>query len=263
MEDCSVGTEVRQTAPGNRKLEVRLNAPVAKMVELEPGGSPPERRDGVEVLLEVSDGRSPDGAWRAESVEVLQLGSGAKSVWAVEPVPEDARVAGRVFLPTQTLEPVSRLRVEFSKVSGFEANELWQTKPVALPGPGISERPPVTGTVDGAVVSLHSLTGPKGAVPGAFREFFNGWMGDSSAFTLWVEVSPQGADRRLTLVSAVDERGRSAETRSGMWSGEQYAFGLIPPPGASQLIFTFALHSSRVVELMVDTRVTARGSTSE
>ena len=108
--------------------------------------------------------------------------------------------------------------------------------------------------IDGAMIRVHSLTAPGGMVPGALRDFWNQWTGEARAFTLWVEVNPGGSDRRLTLVSAEDQTGRKAAVETGLWSEDHYAFGLKPPEGAKNLCFTFAVHRSRVVELVVDTR---------
>ena len=213
------------------------------------------RVDGVELRFGVEESGQATTDWRAETVEMLSLRSGSKSIWAIEALDRPEADGGRVVLPIGTEEPVCRLRVEFSRVAGFEEGELWRPQPLALPRRGGAvAMPSVSATVDGATLRLHSLTAPGGIVPGEFRELWNRWTGDSSVFTLWVEVSPEGTDRRLTLVSAVDERGRAADIRSGLWSGEHYAFGLVPPAGATVLSLTFALHRSWVEELVVDTR---------
>lgn len=214
-----------------------------------------DRGRGVELRFGLGKMETRTSDWRAETVEVLSLRSGAKAVWAMEALHPGESDAARVFLPMAQDESVCRLRVEFSRVSGFAENELWRPRPLELPGRGASAAlPSESATVDGATLRLHSLTAPGGIVPGGFQELWNRWTGDSSVFTLWVEVSPEGSDRRLTLVSAVDEHGRAAEVKSGLWSGEHYAFGLIPPAGATSLTFTFALHRSWVEELVVDTR---------
>lgn len=213
------------------------------------------RGSGVEIRFGVGRLGGHPVEWRAETVEVLSLRSGAKSIWAVEALDPDGADTGRVFLPMGVEEPVCRLKVEFSRVAGFEEGEIWSPRPLELPARGAAaEIPPLSGTVDGATLRLHSLTAPGGVVPGAFQELWNRWTGDSSVFTLWVEVSREGVDRRLTLVKAEDELGRLADVRSGLWSGEHYAFGLIPPAGATSLKLTFALHRSWVEELVVDTR---------
>jgi hypothetical protein len=213
------------------------------------------RGDGVELRFGVEESGRGTTEWRAETVEMLSLQSGSKSIWAIEGLEGPEAEAGKVVLPMAAEETVCRLRVEFSKVAGFEESELWRPQPLSLPRRGGAlAMPAVAAQVDGATVRLHSLTAPGGIVPGEFRELWNRWTGDSSVFTLWVEVSPEGTDRRLTLVSAVDELGRTADVRSGLWSGEHYAFGLVPPAGASVLSLTFALHRSWVEELVVDTR---------
>ncbi|MGE3312719.1 MAG: hypothetical protein AB7O66_22345 [Limisphaerales bacterium] len=216
------------------------------------------REREVELRFGLGEPGRDFSRWRVESVEVLSLRSGAKSVWAADALRQDADSGGvaRVFLPVTAEEPVCRLRVEFTRVAGFTAEELWCVAPLDLPANGGSRATvPASTTVDGATVRLHSLTAPGGVVPGEFQELWNQWTGDSGVFTLWVEVSPEGMDRRLTLVSAVDELGRQAEVRTGLWSGEQYAFGLVPPAGAKTLRFTFALHRSRVEEFVVDTTI--------
>lgn len=234
--------------------------------EQEPGGHSAVRRgpgllavdgcgNGVELRFGVEEFGKGTTDWRAETVEMLSLRSGSKSIWAIEALDRREAEGGRVFLPIGTDESVCRLRVEFSRVAGFEEGELWRPQPLALPRRGGAvAMPSVSATVDGATLRLHSLTAPGGIVPGEFQELWNRWTGDASVFTLWVEVSPEGTDRRLTLVSAVDESGREADVRSGLWSGEHYAFGLVPPAGATVLSLTFALHRSWVEELVVDTR---------
>jgi len=209
---------------------------------------------GVEVRFEVGS-KDRRSVWKAESVELLSLHSGAKSVWTVETPGLEGSGAGKVFLPLAVEEPVYRMRVELSRLSGFEPCELWETPPLTLPEAGSAVEGSLGETeMDGAMIRVHSLTAPGGTVPGALRDFWNQWTGEGRAFTLWVEVNPGGSDRRLTLVSAEDETGRKAAVETGLWSEDHYAFGLKPPEGSKSLCFTFAVHRSRVVELVVDTR---------
>jgi len=240
IEDSQeVEVEVEGVLPGQ-------SGPVSQAVD--------GRGSGVELRLGVQAFGNSAADWRAETVEMLSLRSGAKSIWAVEALSPGEADTGRVFLPMAADESVCRLRVEFSRLAGFEKGELWRPQSLALPRRGGSvEMPSGAATVGGATLRLHSLTAPGGVVPGAFQELWNRWTGDSNVFTLWVEVSPGSLDRRLTLVSAVDEQGCPAEVRSGLWSGEHYAFGLTPPAGATNLRLTFALHRSRVEELVVET----------
>lgn len=209
---------------------------------------------GMEVRFEVGDSERRS-VWRAESVELLSLRSGAKSVWAVETPDWDGAGAGKVYLPMAVEEPVYRMRVELSRVSGFDDSELWESPRLALPEAGAALDGSLGETeVDGAKIRVHSLTAPGASVPGELRDFWNRWTGEANVFTLWVEVKPGGSDRRLTLVSAEDETGSKATVEAGLWSEDHYAFGIRPPAGAKNLRFTFAVHRSRVVELVVDTR---------
>ena len=202
---------------------------------------------------EVSGGGGGRPVWRAETVEVMSLASGRKSMWGVDAWGGGAGGTGKWVVPVRLDEPRFRLRVEFSRVAGFDESELWRTESMLLPGLGEArEAASVGGEVDGARIRLHSLTAPGGVVPGGLGEMWNRWSGDAKAYTLWVEGAPAGWERRLTLVRATDERGRAAEIQAGLWSGEQYAFGLIPPPGATRLDFTLALHRSRVMDVVLD-----------
>jgi hypothetical protein len=211
-------------------------------------------RHGLLLRFETWQGGQRVIHWRPENLEIIDPLLGTNALWG-EALPGGLGSAGwRTMMPLWPAADPCRLRLELSRATEFDAADLWSTEVIVLEGEaqGGGGFPAVER--DGISVVLHSLTPPRGTVPAPFTGHWTAWRDESEVWTLWVQLSPEVPGWRLTLVRAVDDRGREAKVQSGGWSGVQYAYGLRPPDDAKALRFTFALHRSRFVEFVVDPR---------
>ena len=90
-----------------------------------------------ELRVDVGERRWDGAVWRVETLEVVGLRSGRKAIWGVAGIGGEA---GSMTIPMVAADEACRVRLEFSRVSGFEDSELWKVDPIALPGVGSRTR---------------------------------------------------------------------------------------------------------------------------
>jgi RNA polymerase sigma factor (sigma-70 family) len=187
----------------------------------------------------------PEQVWRPRRIEISDA---TGNQWAPYPYPADSqgtnelRFAGNLWPG----ESAWKMRVEFSKTSGFGDDELWTVRGLTIPEVNQSLALGQSTRLAGAAIRLVAFTAANVDQPGDFK-----WMGEKSEPRLSVSAEPPGEGWRLGLVKVVDDKGRQVAVHSepdfGSASGEA-AFGLVLPPGASSLDCTFAWRKSRFVE---------------
>ena len=128
--------------------------------------------------------------------------------------------------------------------AAFDPHELIEVKGVAIPA--LDEITPVNLLTNrlGSNVRVLGLTSGRGRFPGQ-------QVSASSGISLVVEVSPDLKGKRLTLVSAQDNRGRVVERRGWRRSNNSIGFQLAPAPEATSLDFTLALQEVVTGEFVV------------
>lgn len=142
-------------------------------------------------------------------------------------------------------EPAWRMRIEFSRTGEFHPDELWTVRDVPLDDllPSNSVR-----------TSGSNRTSPVAAtnVLGATLELFplEQQTGYSEA-RITVHITHPQDGHRLTLVSVVDEQGRSIQRSGGGWTAEESTWDLRELKDAKSLDITVAYHPSVFVDFMV------------
>lgn len=149
-------------------------------------------------------------------------------------------------------ETAWKVRLEFSRASGFSTNELWS---VRLPvrrglqqefwsyGRSRSERtgPPFAETalnnVQVKVFPAMEFTDPSGTkLVGVIFQ---------------TVPDPEALGMRMTSLDATDDRGRKLSVRGTSWGGGDFRFEFAEPRQTESLDLTIALHQSRFVEFTV------------
>lgn len=161
-------------------------------------------------------------------------------------------------------EAAWKLRVELSRASGFEPEELWacgmpvsaegskmagahlstfqmQTGNVATTSP---EHPPGFSTnINGCSIHLETSEAKKAR---------DASQAETLDVSLFMSAETISNDFRLTLVKITDEQGREVKIKSSTeWLREQSSYDLTAPPDTTRLHCTFAYHRSRFVEFVV------------
>ena len=128
-----------------------------------------------------------------------------------------------------------RLTVEFSRLSGFSAEELHAVSRVSVPGPGQSWRT-ATNSLGPDRLEFAWETRPSEG---------------TNAVGVWITVQPVRNDHKLTLVRATDDRGRDVPFRNSGGGASGTHEELTLAPDAAWVDCVFAFHSSRVVTFQV------------
>jgi len=148
-------------------------------------------------------------------------------------------------------EPAWKLRVEFSRTSGFNDDELWTVPAIPVESgkmqdfwnntarnrknPGFAET-----TLNGVHLKIFPVKQftdqpPESPQQGAFQ----------------VQLDPVPDGMQMTLVKVTDDQGRNVRNWRWSWGGNFNAFALRELEGVKSINVTLALHKSRFVEYTV------------
>jgi len=145
-------------------------------------------------------------------------------------------------------EPAWKLRVEFSRTSGFADDELWSVSDIPVESsrmqefwnnnsrnrnqPGVAET-----TLNGIHLKIFPVKRftdqpPESSQQGAFQ----------------VQLDPVPEGMQMTVVKVTDDQGRAIGSWRWSWGGNYTAFALRELDGVKAISVTLALHKSRFVE---------------
>ncbi len=155
-------------------------------------------------------------------------------------------------------EPAWKLRVEFSRTSGFSPDELWTVSNV--PGkqgtqmdanqfwsysgqkkPGFAEA-----TVNGIHLKVYPAI--------EYNNSFNGMPGGANkvvTLAFYADPDPQSNGMRFTPLEVTDDQGHKLQNWGSGWGNGNYQFSFLESRTTQSLNFTIAVHKSRFVEFMV------------
>jgi len=204
---------------------------------------------GTQLRFQVNEsGQTAETVWVPAAVT---WSDATGNQWTQYQHPKDAfRTNAEIgFSATGVLWPGEdawKARVEFMRIRDFSAEELITLPPVAVPGESGTEEINTPFEVNGVVLQLKSLCGGRARLPGKFQ-----WSTIEGRVNVAVRCQAPREGRRLTLVQALDDRGRSAAWDPAPLSDSpDVVFGLEVPSGARQLSLTFAVARSRFVEFL-------------
>ncbi len=155
-------------------------------------------------------------------------------------------------------EPAWRLRVEFSRISGFSDDELWS----------VTNVPVNAGTQQDVQNAWNSNWNTSGrskpafadkTVNGVHLKLFpairyqdpNNGGGQSVSFSLKADPDPESSEMRLTVLKATDDQGRDLQNRGSSWGSGNYQYQYANARNVNSLNLTIAIHKSRFVEFTV------------
>ena len=155
-------------------------------------------------------------------------------------------------------EPAWKLRVEFSRISGFSDDEVWAVTNVPVqPGTqqdvqnawnsnwnssGKSNSAFAETTVNGIHVKLF---------PAIQYQDQNNGGGQSVSYSLKADPDPEAQGMRLTPLKISDDQGRELQNRGSSWGGGNYQYQYSNARNVKALNLTIVIHKSRYVEFTV------------
>ncbi len=151
-------------------------------------------------------------------------------------------------------EPAWKLRLEFSRTSGFSDDEVWAVTNVPVrPGTqqdvwngwGDSSKTKAA-FADATVNGIHLKL-----FPAIQYQDQNQGGGQSVSFSIKADPDPESEGMRVTVLKAADDQGRILQNRGSSWGGGNYQYQYSNARNVKVLNLTIALHKSRFVEFTV------------
>ena len=145
-------------------------------------------------------------------------------------------------------EPAWKLRFEFSRTSGFHADELWTVQNVPLEPGRMQDLWNYGRNRTNSAFAETTLNGIHLKLFPAKQFTDQRNMRGSIEGGLAVQTDLPLDGMRMTLVEVTDEQGHEIKPMNWGWGGTDYRFGLQKLGNAKSLNLTLALHRSRFVE---------------
>jgi hypothetical protein len=145
-------------------------------------------------------------------------------------------------------EPAWKLRVEFSRTSGFHDDELWTVQEVPIQAGSRQDFENYERSGTNSAFAETTLNGIHLKLFPAKQ--FTGQLPSPGQIEggLEIQADPTLHGMRLTLVKGTDEQGRDLRPMNWSQDGNYYQFALRKLGNARSLTLTLALHRSRFVE---------------
>ncbi len=220
-------------------LKLRMTSPESSDVVMEV--------PGVQAVLKLAGGQAGQ-IWQAKSVEILDATGNKWTPYSTMTFVKDVG-DGEEFTFGGSLWPGEaawKLRVEFSRTAGFDRDELWTVRGIAVPKAKEMIKLADSTTRGESKLQLVAITGTKAKQPGDME-----WIAEGGLVNISIRTTPKPEGERVSLVEATDDRGRRVEVRPGPdWNSGNNVFGLVVPEGAKTVDCSFVLHKSRFVEFL-------------
>jgi hypothetical protein len=206
------------------------------------------------VTTRARDLRHPNRTWNMDEVRFTD--SGGNTLSFNQRVREESGGVLRTYcsaagaaedsLPLCPAEPGWRVQLTWSRsdLRSFGPDELWRLPHIAMPRSRSAvslNRPAAVGESE---IELAALVPPGTPLPSRI------FPGSRFGHALLVRVRGEDPQSRLTLLRAVDERGRNVSTgvtSVGRQAGRtEYLFDLSPNNDARSLDLTFAVYRARI-----------------
>ncbi len=148
-------------------------------------------------------------------------------------------------------EPAWKLRVEFSRTSGFTDGELWTVENIPLQAGKMQDFWSYGRNRKDAAFAETTLNGVHLKLFPARQFTDQENMRGSIEAGLAIQSDRPTDEMRMTLVKVTDDQGHEIMPMNWGWGGNDHRFGLRELGNAKSLNLTLALHRSRFVEFTV------------
>jgi hypothetical protein len=245
-------------AQSDGDLDVTLTELVAGAPSPYNRGNRSSRNDpmnkGVQVAFDVQQNGLSATNWRPVQVVTSDAAGNRVSGWINDYRPNGERAGYFYQAGLWPEERAWKLRVEFSRTSGFNAGEIWTVADVPVRAGTQQEVWNDWGNSRGtrAAFAETTLTGIHVKLFPAIQFSDQNQNGQRNvSFLLKTDPDAQAQGMRLTLLKVTDDQNRRLENRSSSWGGGSYQYQFPEARNTETLNITLALHKSRFVEFTV------------
>ena len=156
-------------------------------------------------------------------------------------------------------EPAWKVRLEFSRTSGFNDDELWSVTNVPVRA-GTQQDAQIfwgnqnsdktkTAFAETTLNGVHVKLFP--AIQYAGQNLGFEGKGKVVSVTFNTEPDPEASGMRMTPLTITDDQGRKLNNQGASWGGGNYQYTFAAPRNIESVNVTIALHKSRFVEFTV------------
>jgi hypothetical protein len=153
-------------------------------------------------------------------------------------------------------EPAWKIRMEFSRTSGFNDDELWSVTNVPVRASDRDAWSSYSGNLNNS--SKTSAPFAETTINGVHVKMFQALqyksqMGNGKVVGIFFKTDPdaESAGMRLTPLIVTDDQGRKLNNQGASWGGGNYQYEFPEPRNIESVNVTIALHKSRFVEFTV------------
>jgi hypothetical protein len=160
-------------------------------------------------------------------------------------------------------EPAWKVRLEFTRTSGFNDDELWSVTniPVHLGiqqdvwnvwGDQMNSGKKNVAFADTTLNGIHVKLFP--AIQYASQNQFSGQNPDETkvvSFTIKADPDPESVGMRMTPPTVTDDHGRTLNNQGASWGGGTFQYNFAEPRNIKSVNVTLILQKSRFVEFTV------------
>jgi len=153
-------------------------------------------------------------------------------------------------------EPAWKVRLEFSRTSGFDPDELWSVTNVPVRAGGQQDAWNFWGNSNsGRANPAFAETTINGVRVKLFPaiQYTDPNRNNTKVVSLTFKTDPdaESAGMRLTPLGATDDQGHAMNNQGSSWGGGDYQYEYAAPRNLQSVNITIALHLSRFVEFTV------------
>ena len=146
-------------------------------------------------------------------------------------------------------EPAWKVRVEFSRTSGFTDGELWTVQNVPVEAGQMQNfwnygrKPTNSAFAEATLNDIHLKLFP-------VKQFTDQSPGSQPQGAVQIQIGKPLDGMRMTLLKATDDQGHDIQNWNWSWGGNYYSFAFRELGSTKTVNLTLALHQSRFVEFM-------------
>jgi hypothetical protein len=153
-------------------------------------------------------------------------------------------------------EPAWKMRIEFSRTSGFSADELWSVTNVPVRASEQDAWSSYSGNLNnsGKMSAPFAETTINGVHVKMFRTLqYMSQMRNGKVVGIFFKTEPdaESAGMRMTPLTVTDGDGRELKNQGASWGGGNFLYEFPEPRNIQSVNVTIALHKSRFVEFTV------------
>jgi len=216
----------------------------------------------VQIAFDVQENNRPATNWRPGKIETSDTAGNAVQSEVAHYIRNGKSTT--YFQPGLWPDETWKLRMEFTRISGFTKDEMWTVTNVPVNAVGSNDLQNVWNN-DSGTNSAFAETTNNGIHFEIFpAKIFTDQSEDGDRhITINLKTDPnlESEGIRMTLVKATDDQQRKIRYAGGNRSGANYEFQFTKAPDAKSMNLTIALHKSRFVEFTVKPDM-ASGATS-